>query len=277
MAIMTIDDLAAASDDEVDSIMSGSGIIQDLARFQQWCEKEGYRYPVSFDLGGGGPRTGVHPSSVCKNDYCLQKLVWDATGEVEKINSFDHDLLDTFDIGTAKHAMLQAQLNEMYGDQFEDEVSLKDDSLHILGHTDGMFTFSNYRMLLEIKTIKDSSSAYGFDKATRDPLKDNVRQLMIYMKILNVPFGLLFYWCKNDSRKVEYIIAFDDELWRDIHQVIVNVCRGAYDPMAPKVIPKNPQFSCKWCGYLHACPEGKEHVRGTSRSRRRRMRVQGRS
>lgn len=267
MAIMTINDLQNATDDEVDKCIGHAGIIDDLAKFQQWCEVEKYSYPVSFELGGKHRSLGVHPSSACKLDACPQAMVWECTGEVEKMSRFDPDLYDTFDNGTAKHAMLQAQLNLMFGDQFQDEVGMADKELHIEGHTDGLFTFENYRMLLEIKTIKDSAGAYGYEKITRAPLNDNVNQLNIYMRLMNVPFGLLFYFNKNDSRKMEYVVAFDEALWAKTKDRIGSVCSTAYHD-GPKPT-KDPKFRCKWCGFLHACPEGKEYTRGTSRARRR--------
>jgi hypothetical protein len=264
MSLHTIEDLHNASEADVRKALSRVTILDDLAAYTKWMNDNPYELEIKFTLGHQERSLGVHPSSVCKPGVCPLQLVYECTGEVKALNVIGHDTQDTFDIGTAKHAMLQAMLHDMFGDQFKDEVSLVDKELHISSHADGLFLFPSLGFILEIKTIKEGGN-YGFEKIQSKPLESNLRQMMMYMKLANVPFGLLFYWCKNNSGKKEHAVVFDQEIWDDLEGVIRPVVDHAYNN-GPEVVPKVGAH-CKWCKFHHGCKFGRRHSNGKSSRR----------
>lgn len=265
MAILTIADLGRASDQEIDDTVQEITLLDDLYHFLKWTEDEHQQYEVAFKLGGDIRNLGVHPSSVSKVGACPLKIFWECTGDVKKMEPFDTDRQDIFDIGTAMHEVLQARFQAMYQEQFVPEVKLGIPELHITGHCDGVFYFPRYRFILEIKTIKESDTQYGFAKAQRAPLVEHVRQLTIYQKALDIPFGLLFYYCKNNSLKAEHVQVFDPMIWEDLKQFITPIAAAAYDGGAP--VAAKAGFNCRFCGFLHSCKAGRR--RNDSRSDRR--------
>jgi len=264
MNFHTIEDLQGASEEDVRKALSRVTVIDDLAAHLKWLNDNKIKLPVQFDLGGEERSLGIHPSSACKPGVCPLQLVYECTGEVEPLDKVGHDLQDTFDIGTAKHAMLQAQLKDMFDDQFEKEVSLEDDDLHIDSHADGLFTFPSLRFILEIKTIKEGGN-FGFEKVQNKPLESNLRQMMMYMRLANVPFGLLFYYCKNNSLKKEHAMVYDPAIWGEIEELVTPVVDAAYNG-GPDVTPKVGGH-CKWCKFHHGCTHGRRHTNGKSSRR----------
>jgi CRISPR/Cas system-associated exonuclease Cas4 (RecB family) len=254
MAIMTIADLKKASPEEVKQCLAKVSIIPSLWQYQQWMSSNGVKVQIDLEVGPGGSRSlGIHPSSVCKVGVCPLQLYYECTGEIPQIEQFDQDLQDTFDEGTARHKILQTYLHQMFGEQFQSEVRLKDDELHIISSADGLFTFSDCRFILEIKTIKEGGN-YGFEKVVQQPLTDNYRQLMMYMHLADVPFGLVFYFCKNNSAKREHALRYEPATWFELENIIKPVVAAAYHG-GPRVKAKPDGWKCKRCKFSHACPE----------------------
>lgn len=264
MNFLTLNDLKNAPDEDVRKALSRVTIVDDLASYTKWMNDTNYRLPITFELGGTSRSLGIHPSSVCKPGVCPMQLYYECTGEVEPLDTVGHDLQDTFDIGTAKHAMLQTMLHDMFGNQFQSEVSLKDETLHIISHTDGVFIFPTLRFILEIKTIKEGGN-FGFEKVQAKPLESNLRQMTMYMKVADIPFGLLFYWCKNNSAKKEHAVVFDQAIWNDLKGVIQPVVDAVYNG-GTEVMPKVGAH-CKWCKFYHGCAHGRRHSDGKSARR----------
>jgi CRISPR/Cas system-associated exonuclease Cas4 (RecB family) len=207
---------------------------------------------------------GIHPSAASKVGVCLLRIYYDCTFEIEPMNSFEFKTQLTWDIGTALHDMFQTHLKNMYQDQFQAEVPLSDAALNVKSHTDGIFTFSQVRFILEAKSIKEGKekASYGWDAVIHKPMEEHVRQLHFYMYLSDVPFGLVFYIGKNNSDLLEHPIAFDPNIWKDIQdKTVLPVLDSLKKGEAPVA---SPSWNCKWCPYYYACPRGykKESNRG---------------
>lgn len=250
MSILTIDDLKTASDKEVEEAKKQITIKEELYAYQRWLNQQEDGIVIPVRLGGSKRGLGIHPSSVSKVGACPYKVYLECTGDVKKIDVIKPEIQDTFDLGTAKHTVMQAFLHEMYGDQFQDEVKLTDKELHIHSHADGLFSFPDVRFILEIKTIKEGGS-FGFDKVRRKPMVDHVRQTTMYMKLENVPFGLIYYYNKNTSEVLEHVITYDPEVWMTIEMFILPIIEAAYGDRKPPL--GKVSYGCRWCGYSHSC------------------------
>jgi hypothetical protein len=164
----------------------------------------------------------------------------------------------------------------MYGNQFEKEAKVRDAKLHIRGRADGVFTFSNERFVLEIKTIKEGGS-YGFEKIHSKPLTDHIRQSQIYMAVLGIPFALVLYWCKNNSQLKEHALVYDEKIWDEIKEPIEIVVDAAFNKSdehkTPEgyPVPASPGGNCRICDYEYLCPakRDKNNDRRTSRTERK--------
>ena len=242
----------------VEHYQSQVTVDKDLRQYLRWLNDNEITTHVDVKLKRNKGRSlGVHPSSACKDNVCLLKLYYDCTHEVPPSRKYVQESQMTWDIGTMLHCVLQTWFKQMYGDQFQDEVFYEDKPLHITSHTDGLFTFSRYRFVLEIKSIKEGGN-YGFEKVQLRPMADNVRQAHFYMYLADVPFALLFYMCKNNSKWKEHPVVFDFNLWnRILDDTVRPVVNAAYHG-GPMVAP-SPGWSCKWCDYEHSCASAKSY------------------
>lgn len=266
----TIEDFKNASKEEVQEALKQVTVEDDLFAYLKWLNSSaGGETEVRFKVGWDKHRArsvGLHPSAISKIEPCQLKLFYDATGKVKPENRTDIGSIMIFDLGTAMHSLLQTHFLNMYEEQFEEEVWLQDKRILInSGHTDGRFNFKRVRFLLEIKTIKEGGN-FGWEKVQDRPFPDNVRQVMTYMHCDDCPFGLILYFCKNNSKVKEHALCWNDAVWEQIlasgvHPVMTAVEEGK-EPVA------SPGYHCRWCEYLHGCKAGKENKRG-KRNRRR--------
>lgn len=280
-AIRTIEDLKNASSEEVRQAVKQVSIMDDLQKYLAWLNSSsGGRLVGQFELGHNPHRgLGLHPSVFSKPGTCPLRLYWDITGDVPAKEKISMKQQLTFDIGTMAHHMLQAFCNDMYGDQFEDEVRLKDKGLYIVSSTDGKFEFPKARFLLEIKTIKEGGD-FGWAKIQGKPFVEHVRQLHTYMKIADAPFGLIFYFCKNTSECKEHPIIWDDSVWKGIRTQIDPIIEAVKIGVPPEA---KPSSACRWCPYQHGCTAGRgyaddrsERTKHLQRTARRTIRARGR-
>ena len=272
--IKTIDDLLWAQENDpklVDDCFKEVTVIPDLERYLKWLHTSQATISVVSQLKRTQQRAlGIHPSSAAKKAACLLKLYYECTGELKPERSYDQKSQQTWDIGTLLHDLHQAHFREMYGDQFADEVSLVDDELHVHSSTDGIFDFTRIRIILEVKSIKEGGN-FGWAKVQAAPMEDNVRQAYFYMKLANVPFGILFYVCKNNGEFKEHPIMFDPAVWDEIKTTVVDPVVSAAYNNGPKVVG-NTGWHCRQCSFYRSCPKVKEeesYAKGSGRSWKR--------
>jgi len=234
-------------------------VDRDLQSHLKWLSDNEVTTVVDTKLKRHKQRSlGIHPSAACKDNACLLKLYYDCTGDIAPLRKFVLESQITWDIGTLLHCTLQEWFQQMYGDeQFQAEVPLLNDQLHVKSHADGLFTFSQCRFILEIKSIKEGGN-YGFERVQLKPMKDNVRQAHFYMYVANVPFALLFYMCKNNSRWKEHPVVFDFNLWdKIVNETVKPVIGAAYGN--GEMVESTPGWACRWCDYEYACPDAKSY------------------
>lgn len=254
--LLTIADLQEANKTEqgkalVQKALKEITILEDLERYQRFLfDRE---VPTLFDISLERHKSralGIHPSAACKPGVCPLRLYYDCTNEVRPSRSFDVKSQMIFDVGTIVHRMLQTHLANMYEDQFEPEVSIKYPEHHIIGHADGLFTFSNIRIVLEIKSIKEGGN-FGWEKVTASPMIDNQRQANIYCKCLDVPFTMVLYFNKNNGEMKAHILAYDPDLWANLVTEITPSVQAAYYG-GPKPAGQDG-YHCRRCDYEYGC------------------------
>ena len=207
-------------------------------------------------------RTDVlHPSEIIKNDWCHRYSYYLLTGGEPKTEKPSLRLQNIFDEGHAIHAKWQKRFQDMkvlYG-RFEclnckksitgtspsncvecnstlieyKEVSLKDDSLRISGHTDGWIKGFGDDCLIEIKSIGagtlrfeapellyeaegDVSKAW---KNIRRPFRSHLLQGQMYLELAHRMYGdeapkeiVFLYELKADQDYKEFVVKADYEI-----------------------------------------------------------------
>jgi CRISPR/Cas system-associated exonuclease Cas4 (RecB family) len=256
--IRTLKELAYAEENNFElyqHYLSQVTVESDLSNYLRWLSDHEITTTLTSRLKRYKTRpTGIHPSSASKKGGCLLKLYYECTHSVKPgTDSYDEKSQLTWDLGTLLHDMYQTWFKDMYGDQFESEVPLVDNTNHIVSHTDGIFSFEYYRAILELKSIKEGGS-FGWEKVQAKPQEDHVRQAHFYMKLADVPFALIFYINKNAGEFKEHAVSFNQSLWDEMNsQVIQPVVSAAYN--GGPMVDAKPGWHCRWCNFQHGCPE----------------------
>jgi hypothetical protein len=259
MQILTIAELNEAVEKDFKSAqhyLKQVTIEEDLCSYLKWLSDNEVETTVVSKLQRFKRRTkGIHPSSASKSKPCLLKLYYECTFEIEPLGAYDQKMQLTWDVGTLLHDTYQLWFEDMYGEQFKKEVKLKSDDGYIQSRTDGIFTFTHYRFVLEAKSIKEGGN-YGWDTIQAKPMEDHVRQAHFYMWLADVPFAIIFYMNKNAGEFKEHAVMFNQNLWDEMMDgVIAPVVEAAYLGGDKALVPANPQWSCRWCLFAHKCPE----------------------
>lgn len=257
--IKTIEELQWAEENDpelVQRYLSKVTVDEDLHTHLRWLHDNEVTTTIEANLNRYKNRSlGIHPSSASKKGVCQLKIYYECTGEIPPNRKFDPVMQQTWDVGTMLHELYQAHFKAIYRDQFEPEVKLVNEAMHIKSRTDGIFDFESYRIVLEAKSIKEGGN-YGWAKVQDKPMEDNVRQAHFYMKLANVPFGLIFYMNKNAGEWKEHAITFDQGIWDDIlTKVIEPVGAAAFGEGGD--IEGKPTWYCRWCDYAYDCPAKK--------------------
>jgi len=265
--IKTLDDLAAASEEDIQEAAASVSIMGALEEYLEWLSDSETTTIVTAELRRHKRRSlGIHPSAACKPKACLLKLYYGCTGEILPQRAYEEENQRIWDIGTLLHETYQAHFNSMFGDQFQDEVKLVDEALHIKSRTDGLFHFSLVKAILEMKSIKEGGK-FGWSTVQNKPEAGNVRQCHFYMKVADAPFANLFYMNKNTGQLKEYVLTFDFDLWDELQtEVVEPVIAAAYED--GPAVEGRPSWDCRWCDYNYACPAVKQerkHVKGANR------------
>jgi hypothetical protein len=112
--------------------------------------------------------------------------------------------------------------------------------LRVTGHTDGIWTFKvkvgkkvvRVRVLVDYKTINRAGfeGAYGGGL----PREEHVTQLQVYLALADLEYGLLLYYCKDNSQHKRFLVKRDPKLWPAL-QKKVNWARKGKVTKAAKV------------------------------------------
>lgn len=162
--------------------------------------------------------------------------------------------------GTDMHEFTQKvfiYMGLMTEDDMEEKKRVQDDELMFSGHPDGILTFDDAKVLLEIKTINDR----GF-KYLNEPKEAHFYQGQAYLHFVeeqhNVELEGVLYWYvqrESDDAKVKiFYVKKDQEVIDNILNKITVLgdylkkgelypIPAGYDPDDKKFIP------CRWCPF----------------------------
>lgn len=247
---------------------------------------------------GDRSTTVLHPSEIIKDDFCLRYSYYLMTGGEQKKEKPNLRLQSIFDEGHFIHHKWQTWFKEMgvlYG-RFQcmnceasmtgvsperclgcnsrlmeyKEVTLKDESLRIAGHTDGWIKGIGNDCLIEIKSIGagtlrfeapdllydadgDVSKAFGNIKR---PFRSHLLQGQMYLELAHRMFGeeapkeiVFIYENKADQAYKEFAVKADYEIVDRIFFKAEKIVKAINAETMPEC-NVNPEEGCKSCNLI---------------------------
>jgi len=213
----------------------------------------------------------LHPSEICKKDWCPRSSYYRIMGLPEKPESFTLQRLNVFAEGTLIHEKWQRWLKDA-GVMEQDEVPVYDEEHMIMGHADGIINDKKGRAVLEIKSVGVGTvrfedyglfAPYARNEINLDqlwasikhPFSSHIRQAQLYMHCLNIDEGLILYEWKATQEVKEFAIQFQSELVEPILASCLSVKRA----LESNVAPDRPSWLtpdsrvCKYCPFKEEC------------------------
>lgn len=210
----------------------------------------------------------LHPSEICKKDWCPRSSWYTIKGYEGKDESFSFQRLNIFAEGHAIHEKWQKWLLDA-GVLEQAEVPIFNEHYRIMGHADGIINDKNGRAVLEIKSVgmgtirmedidlfKSSDNPETLWKKIRQPFSTHLRQLNLYMYCLNLDSGVILYEWKPNQDVKEFSVKLQKELIEDILsgcQSVVTALQSGIPPMRPTLAESSESRICKNCPYAKVC------------------------
>jgi hypothetical protein len=133
------------------------------------------------------------------------------------------------------------------------EFEIKNENPPIFGYGDGIITWNNEEVVLEIKTV--ANEGFEYRKNTGKAKKDHIFQILIYMKILGYQRGIILYENKNNHELLPILVEVNDYYREYLNNAFewMKVVRASW--MKNELPIKNYRSNSKIC---KVCPVQKE-------------------
>lgn len=218
----------------------------------------------------------LHPSEICKKDWCPRQSYYRIIGLPEPAESFTLQRLNVFAEGNLIHQKWQSWLTEA-GVLEQAEVPVVNKEHRILGHADGIISDKKGRAVLEIKSVGVGTirfedyplfARYAKGEITLDamwnsithPFDSHIRQLQLYMYCLDIHEGIVIYEWKPSQDVKEFSVQYQPELVDPILASCMSV-QLSLDEGLPPSRPAwlNPTHRvCKGCAFKTECWKGND-------------------
>jgi len=157
------------------------------------------------------------------------------------------------DSGTLSHGRIQAAMQKS-GILKDAEFKLVLDNPPIYGYVDALLEWNGEDIVGEIKTT--NNDAFEYRKKVGKPKTDHVEQVLIYMKILGKPKGMIIYENKNSHELLLFPVEVNDTYrkWIDNTFSWMQEVRKAWTnrSLPIKTYRSNAKV-CKTCPVRKAC------------------------
>lgn len=211
----------------------------------------------------------LHPSEICKKDWCPRSSWYTIKGYPRIEESFSFQRLNVFEEGHQIHRKWQNWLEEA-GVMVKAELPISDEDHLLLGHADGHVNIEGKDMLIEIKSV--GVGTFRFEnyelfkecegngdemwKRLRQPFPSHVRQAMLYMHATGIHNLVFLYEWKPTQDVKEFKVSFQPELVEGILATcaMVKKCvQSGIPPMRPTWVENADNKTCKSCPYRETC------------------------
>jgi CRISPR/Cas system-associated exonuclease Cas4 (RecB family) len=203
----------------------------------------------------------VKPSSL----ICVRKATFEIMG-AEPVNRNTSKDVMRMEMGKAVHEMVQGHfhkyLPKVYpGWVFQSEIRLDETNceraaaLCVHAYVDGLISKPEPQegVVLEFK-----STSSAVMNSLRQPKPDHREQLNLYMYLMDLQFGEVFYIDRDDADRFQsFPLSFNDALMDETRTKIHSAMDGAVTGrLAPTPVS---DYICRTCSYSHLCdPKNKK-------------------
>lgn len=189
-----------------------------------------------------------HPSSMGR---CRREMWFTHFGAERRSESKSESLRTfvTFEFGTYFHMFIQ-NLCDAAGILLSRETLVESRNPPIEGHCDGVLKVDGVKYALEIKTINQ----YEFAKLTK-PKFEHKQQVMTYMYVLGIGYGIVLYFDKGTGNFKEYVVAYDSVFVQDHVISVIKAYRRMVRTreLPPRVSEDPSRPPCSYCSYAELC------------------------
>ena len=226
----------------------------------------------------------LHPSEICKKDWCPRSSYYRIIGLPEKDESFSLQRLNVFAEGHAIHQKWQKWIQDA-GIAEAVEVPVVDKEHRIMGHADAVIVDKKGRAVLEIKSVgvgtirfedyglfapyaKNEITIDALWSSVKHPFDSHVRQLQLYMHCLGIHDGIIIYEWKPTQDVKEFSVPYQPELVAPI----LASCMTVQLSLEEELPPDRPSWLspthrvCKSCSFKGECWKGYENSSDTGQS-----------
>lgn len=157
------------------------------------------------------------------------------------------------EVGEKKHPDDTRAAHELFD---YEEVTVKDSELNFEGHVDAIMDLvpddPDERFVVDFKTINSDKF-----KIIKEPDPKYVTQITIYMMILDIPRGVIFYEDKNRHEIKEFFVERDEDFVKHIKENAQTLLTYLKNRKLPKIPPhfSEDKAPCAWCDYKEKCYE----------------------
>lgn len=211
--------------------------------------------------------------SSCKRQIFYKKTGTETTNPISQASFFKMEM------GNSIHEKIQdiiSKLDNVELLECEDFKTITYRDLPFCYRIDGKVLISNEVYILELKTVYAS----GYNTIEKEPKKEHVLQLLLYMIFENVSKGILLYIGRDNGFMVEYSYTvnelmrlYGNELYekidslnklkqqienkelpeRDFAMVFKNKEGSITDKFTKDKKNYKSEWQCKYCGYQNLC------------------------
>ena len=177
---------------------------------------------------------------------CKRKVFYDFKKDIPKTD-VDTSVLRKFVQGNSIHEKLVAIL-EKAGVVTAKEINIPANDYKIHGRVDAMLEINGEKIILEIKSIAN----YGFI-SLKEPKREHVYQLQLYLFFFNIKKGYLLYESKDNQNLQQFEVRLNiNTVKRALKNILAIEDYLKNDIIPPRDFLKN-SWQCKSCPYKNHC------------------------
>jgi len=185
--------------------------------------------------------------------YWRSKITGKVYGKEDKIGIFRPNSLE--EIGEVTPIGETRTIGELL--EYE-EIQVEDKEFNFKGHCDGVIELEKgdekTRFVIDFKTVKAEKFSL-ISTMSKKPDTEYVAQINIYMWLLGIKQGIIFYEEKNSHQTLEFVLHYDEELVEEIKKsakLLLSSIKKNQIPKVPERYAKTRK-PCTYCGYKNLC------------------------
>lgn len=225
-------------------------VPENLSDFDEFVQAFEDIWVAGADTSRAIEDDGFHPSSLgIKQGKCARRNFYLLKG-VAKQSTPNARLQRIFSNGHDVHNRLQSAMYKM-GVDFQDEIPIDFNDPPIKGHCDGVLTWKDKKILIEIKSC--SEEVFSNRLRWKKPKDEHFDQANIYAYVLDIDTIYVIYENKNTQE----LKVFECKADKEKAEKVIDEWRTTYSMFKEDIVPKRPYKPespiCAVCDLVQHC------------------------